>query len=176
MRPDAKHMAVVVRRAVPRDLELVLTVLADARAGQERQGLPPSWRALPRAAAAASIARGETYVVQRAGDTLGTFALEDTDAAVWPDSEAVGAVHLHRLAIDPHQQGLGIGSFAVDWAARTAAAQGRSLLRLDAVAANTRLCTWYERLGFTAKGEVLLPGWVRASMRFEREVTRPMGL
>ncbi|WUS98029.1 GNAT family N-acetyltransferase [Streptomyces sp. NBC_00708] len=170
MVPAASHAVPDVRPAGRSDLGVLLGVLSDAREDQERQGLPPSWRVLPHSAVAAGVDRGETYLVQLAGEPVGTFALESEDAAVWPGSDGPKAAYLHRLAVVPFHHGRGIGAFAVDWAARTAAARGCLLLRLDAVAANARLCSWYERLGFSPRGEVLLPGWQRASMRFEREV------
>lgn len=158
------------------DVEVMVDILSAARDDQRRQRLPVSWRVVPHAAATASVGRGETYLVRAGEDTVGTFGLEWHDAEVWPDSDTAGAAYLHRLAIRPRHHGQGLGCFAVGWAEQTAAAQGCSLLRLDAVATNRRLCDWYERLGFRPRGEVLLPGWTRASLRFERRITGSSGI
>lgn len=164
-----------VRRAGAGDIGTIMDILSAARDDQERQGLPVSWRVIPREAVTASVGRGETYLIRSAEDMVGTLGLEWRDAEVWPDSDTAGAAYLHRLAVCPRHHGRGLGQFAVSWAEQAATARGRPLLRLDAVAANKRLCDWYERLGFTPKGEVLLPGWTRASMRFERCIARPPG-
>ncbi|WP_443079436.1 GNAT family N-acetyltransferase [Streptomyces sp. NBC_01724] len=166
-----RSASAVVRSAALNEADLISEILSSARDDQEVQGLPVSWRVIPRAAVSASVIRGDAYLVQLVQDAVGTFSLEWQDTDVWPELDNVRAAYLHRLALCPRHHGQGIGSFAVDWAKQAAAERGCSHLRLDAVSANTRLCQWYERLGFVPRGEVLLPGWTRSSKRYELSVT-----
>lgn len=60
-------------------------------------------------------------------------------------------------------------SFAED----LAQAQGCDYLGLDSVRDNTSLCDWYARRGYEQAGEVLLPHWTRASMRYRKRLRSP---
>lgn len=52
----------------------------------------------------------------------------------------------------------GVGAQLLDWAAEETIRQGRHFLRLDCVATNRRLRSYYEAAGFQARGDVEVGG------------------
>jgi hypothetical protein len=49
-------------------------------------------------------------------------------------------------------------AWLLDWVSQVAREEGRDAVRLDCVAGNDRLCGYYERLGFRARGTVTVGG------------------
>jgi protein-tyrosine phosphatase len=63
------------------------------------------------------------------------------------------AGYLHRLVVRRDRVGNGLGAQLIDWASGCVRAAGRARLRLDVSADNLPLSSFYERLGFTCRGE-----------------------
>jgi ribosomal protein S18 acetylase RimI-like enzyme len=55
--------------------------------------------------------------------------------------------------VDVDHAGAHLGSALLGWAADLAERRGRSYLRLDSALTNPALTRYYERLGFTRKGQ-----------------------
>ncbi|WP_280417526.1 GNAT family N-acetyltransferase [Nocardia carnea] len=120
------------------------------------------------------VAEGEYYVARRIGyrPIVGAFRLVWTDRAVWSD-DGVCAGYVHSLVIDRQHAGQGVGRVMLDWASRAAASAGATVLRLDCVENNARLCDYYLDLGFGQVGRRDLAGYAHGVVLFERRLTSP---
>lgn len=143
----------VLTRATEQDQSLVLDILDEAAAWLRRRGIhqwPASFRpsvVLP------AIEAGETFLACRRDEIVATVTVDHADPA-WSDRPGP-ALYVHRLACRRTFAGGGAGVLSL--LAQRAAVEGRAL-RLDCVAANARLCRYYEELGFEARGEVEVGG------------------
>jgi protein-tyrosine phosphatase len=97
----------------------------------------------------------EVYVAWRPedADPIGAFSLEWEDAANWDVRGTDGrGGYIHMLCVAPRATGQCIGAAMLRFAEQRIAAGGRSLARLDCGDNNSRLCSYYERNGYTAVG------------------------
>jgi ribosomal protein S18 acetylase RimI-like enzyme len=97
-------------------------------------------------------------------EIAGLIAREDSLVLVAEmDGRLVGCCHLERrpgdvaylglLAVQPSQQGSGIGRTVVDEAERIAAAWGGTQLEMTVIRQREDLIAWYRRLGYEETGE-----------------------
>ncbi len=111
------------------------------------------------------VQRGEVYLGRIGGEPAATITLEWADDGVW--SDLLGdACYVHGFAVA--RAYAGIGTAMLRWVERVAAERGKRLLRLDCTAENVGLRAYYERAGFTHRGDVRLAH--RTAARFERRV------
>jgi len=130
--------------------------------GYEQWPLP-----FPREQIAAAIDRGEVYVAELDGDAVATVTLLWDDPTYWGERPA-DAAYVHKLAVRRACAGQRIGTVIVEWADATAAASGRRFLRLDCLRDNPGIRTYYERLGFEHRGDLVVGG--RDMSIYERPV------
>jgi len=97
------------------------------------------------------VSQKEVYVVELDGTPVGTFSLDLDDEKHWGIQEPV-AGYVHGLCVRKGFNGLGLGGFMLDWCANTVSGINRRFVRLDCDAENTRLCAYYESLGFIRVG------------------------
>ncbi|MCI4361163.1 MAG: GNAT family N-acetyltransferase, partial [Thermoplasmata archaeon] len=117
---------------------------------------------------APSLAVGEVYLAFRGGPTaVATVNLSWEDPRFWGEQPPV-AGYAHRLAVRRRFAGTGVGATLLSWADGEIRKRARSFLRLDCLARNRRLCSYYEALGFAPRGIIEVAGVVCA--RFERRV------
>lgn len=133
----------------------VLAVLDEAAGWLQRRGVrqwPPrfelSW-------IEGHIERGETWLVTVGGTVNGTVTLDRSDR-VWDGVPSAAALYIHRMAV--RRSAAGLGAIILDWAADAASRLGLEVLRLDCVASNARLRTYYEEAGFLHCGEARVGG------------------
>jgi ribosomal protein S18 acetylase RimI-like enzyme len=105
--------------------------------------------------------RGELYLASRGEQPVGTLRLQWSDPFFWGERPA-DAGYVHGLAISRAVGGQGVGLELLRWAERTAASAGRRYLRLDCMAENPALRAYYERAGYTCRGEFSGQGWKAA--------------
>jgi GNAT superfamily N-acetyltransferase len=110
--------------------------------GYEQWPLP-----YPRGELAAAIERGEVYVAELDGDVVATVTLLWDDELHWGPRPS-DAAYVHKLAVRRACAGRRLGHAILEWADLTAAASGRSFLRLDCMRANPAIRRYYEQLGF----------------------------
>ncbi len=97
-----------------------------------------------------SIAAGETWMAEVAGQPVGTIAIDEwTDVGLWTAEEQANALFLHRMIIDRGSAGQGVGAVLLDHAAEVARDHGKNWLRLDAWTTNSGLHQYYRDQGFT---------------------------
>lgn len=133
----------------------VLAVLDEAAGWLQQRGVeqwPPrfehSWIEGP-------IRRGETWLVTVGGTVSGTVTLDRSDR-LWEDVPSAAALYVHRMAV--RRSAAGLGAVILGWAADAASRLGLEVLRLDCVASNARLRTYYEDAGFVHCGDVKVAG------------------
>jgi GNAT superfamily N-acetyltransferase len=154
-----------LRRARPDEIDVVLAVLTQAAGWLRRRGVEqwPDRFAVDWVMPA--VERGETWLADVDGETVGTVVVQWDDPIFWPAYPA-DAGYLHRLAVRHHGDDLGRRLLA--WAERHAADNGKTFLRLDCVASNARLRTYYERAGYEHVGDVAVGEYTQA--RYEKNV------
>lgn len=97
------------------------------------------------------IESGEWFLYREAGAVLVALRFLWSDPSFWgvqPDD----AAYVHGLVIDRRHAGEALGVRALRWAEDRARAAGRTYLRLDHAADNTRLARYYRELGFVERG------------------------
>lgn len=92
------------------------------------------------------------YVVEIDGSLAGSISL------IWDDEHNWGEVgvnkqagYIHELMVSGNFRGQKIGEHMIVWAIEQTKAKNRSFVRLDCHADNTKLCNYYEELGFKCR-------------------------
>lgn len=95
------------------------------------------------------------YAVEEDGARIGTFIIGTQGIDYLPDDfwadPAATALYLSKLAIRPDRQGRGLGTWCMAQVEALATAQGCTAIRFDAIAAHTKLCDFYVRLGYVER-------------------------
>ena len=156
-----------VRRCQTDDVSAVATLLDEATVWVGERGYEQWPLPFPRDEIVAAIERGEVYVAELDADVVATVTLLWDDELHW-GAQPPDAAYVHRLAVRRACAGQGIGREIVEWADLTAAANGRSFLRLDCMRANPRIRRYYERLGFEHRRDEVVAG--RDLSFYERHV------
>lgn len=97
------------------------------------------------------ISAGEWWILPAVTGLVAALRLLWSDKAIWKD-DTVFAGYVHGLMVHRDCAGRGVGAELLRWAEHQASAAGASELRLDCVETNTRLRTYYARLGFKEVG------------------------
>lgn len=106
---------------------------------------------------AAGVKNSEFYFIENHDNTrVGMFRLSTSDELYW-GANTLEARYLHSLVVDPQFAGSGVGDWAINYAENKCLDEGVSRLRLDCVASNAALCTYYENRGFIKVGSKQMP-------------------
>jgi GNAT superfamily N-acetyltransferase len=159
-----------VRPARAEDAETVAGILEEAAHWLTSRGID-QWRMGDwlRPLLAERIGRGEVYLAWLGDQPVATLTLQWSDEQTWgamPDD----AGYLHSLAVWRAYGGQGIGLALLGWAERTAAMAGRTYLRLDCMARNGALRSYYEGAGFVPRDDLPHDVW---SALYEKRVSQP---
>lgn len=149
--PDGRY---TLTRATEADVPMLVALYEEAAAWLTARGLR-QW--VPGTYTAEEMVAGmraghEMYLVWRGDEPVGKLTL------IWDDPESWGeqppdAGYVHGLCVTRAVAGAGLGAALLDWAGAHVAAQGRPWLRLDCMKRNPELRAYYERQGFTFRGE-----------------------
>ncbi|QOR68117.1 GNAT family N-acetyltransferase [Cytobacillus suaedae] len=97
-----------------------------------------------------SIVNGETYLVLKDTQLVGTFTLleepSEWDRHVWGSGASIDGLYLHRLALHPSFMNIGLGSSLLNWIESNR--YDIELIRLDCVSENSKLNRFYKENGF----------------------------
>ncbi|MBY8603732.1 MAG: GNAT family N-acetyltransferase [Burkholderia sp.] len=143
-----------IRRATADDVPVLTQIRNDAHAkkvahgdyvwGREGDGFSERW-------VRNNVAEKAVYVVELDGALVGTFSLGFGDDSHWGPQEPI-AGYVHGLSVRQGFNGLGIGRFMLDWCAHEVIRMNRRFVRLDCATENTKLCAYYQSLGFVRVG------------------------
>jgi GNAT superfamily N-acetyltransferase len=147
-----------VERAHADDAAAVRALIEEAAAHLTARGIR-QWTpgALPAFVIPRDIARGDVWVVRASAALAASVTLQDEDPETWGPSDG-RALYLHRLVVARAHAGTGLGRRLLVWARGEALARGRLTLRLDCVASNVFLRSYYASAGFAERGEVDVRG------------------
>ena len=111
---------------------------------------------------AGDIARGELWAaVDDRGRVLGVACVnrnEDPAYASVPWSVPGPAMSVHRAAVDPEVQHLGVATALMRQSVQLARQAGVASMRLDTYSKNTKMQGLFRKLGFVQRGEIHLHG------------------
>jgi GNAT superfamily N-acetyltransferase len=159
--------ALVIALAGPGDVETTVAIEEDATGWLRSRDIDPGMPPRPlHELFAEAIARGQMYLARRDGVAVGKVALTERDG-LWADLPGE-ALYVHGLMVRRDFAGQEIGREMLRWAEGLAAERGKALLRLDCMGDNAALRAYYERAGFTHRGDVALPH--RLAARYEKAV------
>ena len=106
-------------------------------------------------------AEGQCFVAEAGGVLLGTVTVGgpyDVETAPWttdvPWLREPDTAHFHQFAVDPAQQGRGVGRLLLENGERWARRQGYKRMALDTAQPATQLRGLYKRLGYADVGQV----------------------
>lgn len=149
--PESRY---TVTRATEADVPTLVALYEEAAAWLTARGLrqwvPGTYTA--EEMVANMRAGHEMYLVWRADEPVGKLTLQWDDPEMWGE-QAPDAGYVHGLCVTRAVARVGLGAALLDWAGAHVAAQGRSWLRLDCMKRNPALRAYYERQGFTFRGE-----------------------
>jgi GNAT superfamily N-acetyltransferase len=146
-----------VRGATLDDLVVILDLLAQGARYARSQGIDQWPERFPEELIVAGISCGEVLLAAVDGVAVGTLSLIWSDPVFWGQDDG-RAGYVHRLAVDAERRGTGLGGRLLDWAQVQVGRAERSCLRLDCLAQNTQLRTWYRTIGFVHHGDREVPG------------------
>lgn len=165
-------MSVAISHALASDVEVVLALLNDAVRWLAERGVKQwevgQWK---RERLLAAIERGETYLARERERVVGSFSAAPSDDVIWPDDDG-RALYVHRLVVDRHAHGRGVGAAMLRWAESNARSRGCTFVRLDTACDNVVLRAYYEAQGFRLRDERVVPGVARGwcAARYEKAI------
>src|SRR5690348_2580841 len=150
--------ALIFRRAAPEDFDALHAIMLDAARWLLSRGIDQwSWVAKPVGVRylRERLEKAEVYLAFVGDEPVATVSLQWEDAEIWGDRGSDGlAGYVHGLAVKRSASGRGMGKKLIDFATGVILAQRRKVVRLDCMAANAALRSYYKQLGFAEIGEM----------------------
>ncbi|MET9660968.1 GNAT family N-acetyltransferase [Streptomyces sp. NPDC006510] len=141
------------RRAEPRDLSALVRLRDDAARWMNDRGITGQWQ--PGELGEDHFRRitedGEVWIAEADGRAVGAWELWWEDRDAW-GSRPPAAGYVHRLMVDHAGAPPGTGRRLLRAAENRVAETGRSVVRLDCLAGNARLRTYYLDAGYQVVG------------------------
>lgn len=148
-------------QATKTDLKTILTLLKKASIALENKNIHQwkYWQNPPKDKVKwleDGILNNEFFFVHQQSQLIGMFRLLFNDELYWGKQKEI-AGYIHSLVIKTEFKGQQFGSKIVFAIEKQLKLKGIQLVRLDCVANNHRLCSYYEKIGFEKVGEVQMP-------------------
>ncbi|MBN2480563.1 MAG: GNAT family N-acetyltransferase [Bacteroidales bacterium] len=146
-----------ILQANDKDLIEILYLLKVCIADMNKKGLKHWNSAYPDAESIKNdLAKGVIYVLKDKGVCKGMVTLNDTEPEEyrqikWSD-DLSRPLYLHRMAIHPKWQGLGLARELIDFADEFARRNGYNCIRLDVFSPSDRARQLYEKQDFRQAG------------------------
>jgi ribosomal protein S18 acetylase RimI-like enzyme len=114
------------------------------------------------------LENNEFFFIKNTNDELiGMVRILHEDELYWGIQQEK-ALYIHSLVVREQFEGKGLGNIIINKIAAMAKNLNYPYLRLDAVANNTKLCNYYQKLGFEKVGEKSLSSSV--NNLFQKEI------
>ncbi|MEV5988458.1 GNAT family N-acetyltransferase [Streptomyces sp. NPDC052051] len=141
------------RLAEEADLATLVRLRDDAARWMLAQGITGQWQPgqLGEGDFRKAMENGEIWLAEAAGRLVGAWELWWDDEDAWGPQPPV-AGYVHRLMVDRSNAQPGIGRLLLRTAERRVAAAGRAYVRLDCLAGNARLNSYYLDAGYRVVG------------------------
>ena len=160
----------LIRATTPADVPAVMAIIEEARRTIATLGIDQWQNGSPNEAMiTADVEAGQSRVVVKDGDVVGTFALIDNGEPVYTviedgewqtsDRDATGEwtyIAIHRVAISVAHRGSGISTAVIRYAEESARSLGRTSLRIDTHEGHVIMRRMLERHGFIPCGIIHL--------------------
>ncbi|WP_211215195.1 GNAT family N-acetyltransferase [Nesterenkonia alba] len=118
------------------------------------------------------VSRQEWHLVRDSGQVAAAVRILDADPDIWRDSDTAPAGYIHGLMVARAYTGQELGRRVLSAAESLIAERGHTLARLDCVASNETLRSYYRARGYTEVGTHEFPpelGW-RPVTLFEKNL------
>lgn len=152
----------MIREATSSDIDSILSMTKACAKNMISKGIYqwnehyPSGKAFQK-----DIDRNELFVLIRETEIRGSIVIstlmdDEYKAIEWltPNDKNI---YIHRLAVHPDYQGLGLAQELMAYAEQMASEQGYSSIRLDTFSQNNRNQKFYERRGYHRLGSIYFP-------------------
>jgi ribosomal protein S18 acetylase RimI-like enzyme len=143
-------MSICFRIATKSDVPNVASILTECSEYVQNMGMGKMWPIpFPEDQVASTIDKNETWVVERVGteQIAATFRLVWSDPIFWGSQPPV-AGYLHKLAVRRAFAHQDMGTRIVEFAEEQVRQRGREYLRLDCMASNSFIVSYYQARGF----------------------------
>lgn len=142
-----------VRAATAGDLAALVRLRDDAARWMLARGVTGQWLPgeLDEDHFRRVMAHGEVWLAEAGGRVAGAWELWWQDEAAWGPQPPV-AGYVHRLMVDRDVAAPGTGRLLLDAAERRVAETGRAFARLDCLATNAELNSYYRQAGYRPVG------------------------
>lgn len=80
------------------------------------------------------------------------WAITNSDAQIWENSENDTAIYIHRIATNPEFRGNNFVKLIVDWSKNYARKHHKQYIRMDTCGKNEKLISHYKSCGFNYLG------------------------
>jgi len=163
-----------IARAEERHVDAAWELLSRCKAALDAQGIRQWDDVYPtRDLIAADIHNGALFMLEEHGRCVAHAALDRRQAKEWRPvawTSIEPALVVHRLCVDPAEQGRGLAHEMMDFAEAYAVASGCASVRLDACALNERSLRLYRRRGYREAGTVRLARFDMEFLCFELDL------
>ncbi|MCT1403715.1 GNAT family N-acetyltransferase [Paenibacillus sp. p3-SID867] len=116
----------------------------------------------------AFVRDNEVFVAVLRNELVGCLSVHWVYEEIWGEQFHEDAGYVHRLCVSHKRKGEGIGRELIRYAESYVRANGKSRLRLDCMADNPRLNSYYVNLGFVLQGRFDAGSW--SAHLYEREI------
>ncbi|RKP55545.1 GNAT family N-acetyltransferase [Cohnella endophytica] len=167
-----------ITRPNPTDIHLIFEIYQQCMIDLEKQNIHQWNDHYPNQGNIEEDLRNNSiYIAKYNQEIVGVVSFDDQDfqeyqTVDWKDKEGRFAV-IHRLAVKPTYQGLGIAKTLMQFAYDRCSEQKYGSIRLDVFGANEKAVLFYHKLGFETRGEVYFDGRTSLFYCMEKEIASP---
>jgi len=143
-----------LRPATDYDVNVIVSIMNESLAFKLSQG-DTAWGTEPYTTSdiAPYINKGFDYLAMLGHTPVARIVIRTDNDPVWKDAGYdAKAGYLHSLAVRSAYRGRALGEDVILLATELLSLQGKAKVRLDCPADNTRLCAYYEDMGFNRIG------------------------
>ncbi|XEC94088.1 GNAT family N-acetyltransferase [Paenibacillus tarimensis] len=159
-----------IRRATDEDVDDIRSLFIDAAQWIHSTRGFWQWRveSFEREIVDAFVRDNEVFVAVLRNELVGCFSVHWGYEEIWGEQFHEDAGYVHRLCVSRKRKGEGIGRELIRYAESYVRAKGKSRLRLDCMADNPRLNSYYVSQGFVLQGRFDAVSW--SANLYEREI------